>query len=289
MVPMSEGSFINILIAEDNEVSREMMAGILRAQSHNIYGAVDGDSAIDVIQEHDIDLALVDINMAPTGGFEFVKYLVAKGLKIPVVIITGDDSSDILLKANSLGVTQVIHKPVEPDRLIQTVHKILKHRGLNPQPLGVSTHETKYSPEDLMKKAIELADKNAKSKKGGPFGALIADQNGGILGEGVNGITSRADPTAHAEVMAIRQAAEKLGTANLSDCVLYCSSEPTMIGKSLIISVGIKTVYYGLTHGEISQIRPREINVNPDYKQLGHDEALEMFKAWEAQDEKVAD
>ena len=81
---MSDNFFINILIAEDNDVSRDMMAGVLRTQGFRVIGAIDGESAIKVVEERPVDLALVDINMSPTGGFEFVKHLVAKGLKIPL-------------------------------------------------------------------------------------------------------------------------------------------------------------------------------------------------------------
>lgn len=279
--------FIHILIAEDNQVSRDLMTGILETQGYQIHGATDGDSAIDVINEHNIDVALVDINMAPKGGFEFVKFLVAKGIDIPVVVITGDNSSDILTEANSLGVMRVLQKPVEPKRLIETVERILKRRGFNPSALAVQTHDTTHSHEALMSKVIDMAIKNASTGKGGPYGALIADANGKILGEGVNGRVSRMDPTAHAEVMAIRQAAEKLGSGDLSNCVLYCSSQPTKIGEALIESVDLKTVYYALTHDEVRHIRDQMTNygkekpsgeyTTPEYEQLGRDQAVEMF------------
>lgn len=281
-------NFVHILIAEDNDVSRDMMAGILRTQGFKIHGAVDGDSAIKVIQNNDIDMAFVDINMAPTGGFEFVKYLVVKGIDLPVVVVTGDDSSDILMEASALGVAKVIQKPIEPDRLVQTVRHIMKRKGMNPDPLMVQEHDTRYTPEELMNRAIELADKNAKNSKGGPFGAVVADGEGQILGEGVNGRSSRMDPTAHAEVMAIRQAAERLESGDLSECVLYCSSEPTMMGQALIVSVGIKKVYFGLSHEEVKAARSsdedavrdelKEKKKTTEYIQLGHDEALAMFK-----------
>lgn len=282
--------FINILIAEDNDVSREMMAGVLRTQGYRIYGAIDGESAIKVVEDRDIDLAFVDVNMAPRGGFEFIKYLVVKGSKLPVVLVTANESSDILMEATSLGVKRVIQKPVEPDMLIQTAQRILRQKGMNPSPLAVTAKETRFMPEELMKKAIEMADKNAKTKRGGPFGAVVADRDGKILGEGVNGITSRVDPTAHAEVMAIRQAADKLGRADLSDCLLYCSSEPTMMGRALISSVGITKVYYGLGHAEMASVKAtKKPPVKAEYVQLGHDDALAMFKSWEQQKEKVAD
>ncbi|HBR69131.1 MAG TPA: response regulator [Rhodospirillaceae bacterium] len=296
---MSEKPFINILIAEDNDVSREMMAGIVRAQGYNVIGAIDASSAIKVITEHAIDLALVDLHMAPKGGFDFMKYLLVNNIDLPVIMVTADDSSDLLLQANDLGVKQILHKPINPERLIKLIYRLLKAKGINPNPVAVNSHTAAFTPEQLMQHAIDLADTNAKSKRGGPFGAIVADREGHVLGEGKNGITSRVDPTAHAEVMAIRQAAERLGRADLSDCVLYCTSEPTMMGKSLIISVGIGQVYYGLTHQDIKSIRASEERVRQElagkgqtqtvYKQLGHDAAMKMFRHWEAQKDKVSD
>ena len=276
-------SFINILIAEDNAVSREMMTGILRTQGYTIHGAIDGDAAIKVIEAVDIDVALVDINMAPKGGFEFVKYLVVKGIDVPVVVITGDNSTDILTESSALGVLRVIQKPIEPDRLIETVRRVLVRRGKNPSPLAVQSHDTAHSHEVLMARVLDMAIKNKNSGKGGPFGALVTDGEGKILGEGSNGRTSRMDPTAHAEVMAIRQAAERLGSGDLSQCILYCSSQPTMMGQALIESVGIRTVYFALTHNDINHLRgesgaPKAERPATEYIQLGHDEALEMFQ-----------
>ena len=188
-----------------------------------------------------------------------------------------------------MGVSRVLQKPVSPQRLIDTAVHILKRRGFNPDHMGVEAHDTKFSGSDLMKRAIELAEKNYKQSKGGPYGAVVADQNGKILGEGSSGIMSRSDPTAHAEVMAIRQAAEKLGRSNLEDCVLYLSSEPTMMGKALIISVGIPKVYFGLSHEEIKAARQSEEKVRQAlvkeqaetvYEQLGHEDAMDMFQSW---------
>jgi len=130
-----------------------------------------------------------------------------------------------------------------------------------------------------MQKAIELAEKNVALGKGGPYGAVIANKDGKILGEGVNGIQSRIDPMAHAEVMAIRQAAERQGATSLQDCILYCSSQPTKIGEALIESVGIQTVYYGLSSEDVTSIRGKAETTTPSYEQICKDEALAMFKA----------
>ncbi len=280
---------INILIAEDNEVSRELMGNILKTQGYNIIAASDGGEAIDALNDDVIDIALVDLNMLPKGGFEFVRHLVVNSIKIPVIIITSDDSSDILLRANELDVTRVLQKPVEPDRLISVVQHVLKRYGHNLNVIAARKYETNYTPDQLMQRAIELAERNYKSGKGGPFGAVIANEQGEILGEGASGISSRIDPTAHAEIMAIRQAAEKLGRSELSDCTLYCSSEPTMMGKALITSVDIARVYYGLSHSEINILRDEHKHKETEYIQLNHEHATTMFKRWEAMTDKLGD
>ncbi len=287
---MPDQAYISILIAEDNQISREMMAKILSARGFTILHAGDGDEAIALMKTETPDLAIVDINMAPTGGFAFMRHLVVQGIDLPVVIVTSDDSSDLLIEASNLGVQRVLQKPVAPQRLVDTVVHILKRRGFNPDHMGVASYDTRFSGEDLMKRALQLAEQNFKSGKGGPYGAVVANEKGEILGEGTNGILGRSDPTAHAEVMAIKQAAEKLRRSDLKDCTLYVSSEPTMMGKALIISVGIPKVYYGLSHEEIKSVRQSEEEVRqalsrealPEtvYEQIGHEEAMDMFQSW---------
>lgn len=296
---MSETTFIKILLAEDNNVSRELMAGILRNRNFKILMAVDGGSAIRVLEENDdIDLAIVDQMMAPRGGFEFVKFARNNGYNLPILMVTADESTDLLSEATRHGVNRVLQKPVDPDRLLESVERMLRQIGYNPTPIAVQSHNVHLNPEALMGRAVELAEKNARSGRGGPFGAVVADKEGKIIGEGVNGITSRIDPTAHAEIMAIRQAAEYLNATDLQDCTLYSSSEPTMMGKALIISVGIKKVYYGLSHGDIAAIRETEQKVRDDFAssescvefaQIGYDNALEMYSHWKSGARKVID
>ncbi len=278
--------FIKILIVEDNEVTREMMARVLWTRGYTIFQASGGEEALNIIDENDIHVLLVDINMTPMDGLEFIKNLVVHKIKIPIVVITADLSTDLLSQAIGLGVQKVLQKPLSPDRLLKTVGRIIERQGLSADTLFVEKHSSSHSHKDLMKRCISLAENNEKTGKGRPFGAIVADKGGHILGSGTNGIASRADPTAHAEVMAIRQAAEKLESPDLSDCILYCSSAPTMIGEALIISVGIKEVYYGLSHKEVHAIRSEDNKVREalgkeskvKYKQLCHDEAMRMLE-----------
>ncbi len=296
---MSKNNAVNILIAEDNQISRELMSSVLKTQGFSTIPAGDGDEAINLLKNNNVDLALVDINMEPKGGFDFVKYLIANNIDLPVIMITADDSSDILTRASELGVMRVMQKPVDPDRLIAITKNVLKRYGHNLGFIPPEIYETRYNHEQLMQRAIELAERNAKTKNGGPFGAVVADKKGVILGEGVNGITSRVDPTAHAEIMAIRRAAEKLGRSDLSDCIIYCSSEPTMMGQALIVSVGITQIYYGLSHEDVKEIRTKDHQVRDEliysqkkettYTQIGHDNAMTMFKRWQNMAEKLHD
>lgn len=122
-------SEIHILIAEDNDVSRNMMAAILEGAGYIIHHARDGGEAIDKLIEAEMDMCFVDINMAPQGGFEFIRHMIARDIDIPVTIVTGDTSSDMLLEVKSLGVHHVIQKPIKPDILLKTVERVIARRA----------------------------------------------------------------------------------------------------------------------------------------------------------------
>lgn len=100
--------------------------------------------------------------------------------------------------------------------------------------------------EDIqfMKRAIALAQEGMNSNAGGPFGAVVV-KNGEIIAEGFNKVTSTNDPTAHAEVTAIRAACEKLGTFQLDDCIIYTSCEPCPMCLGAIYWARPKAVFYG--------------------------------------------
>ena len=110
---------------------------------------------------------------------------------------------------------------------------------------------------DFMKRADELAADNLKTNAGGPFGAVIV-KDGVIVGEGSNHVLAFHDPTAHAEVTAIRNAGSNLGTHDLSGCVLYTSCYPCPMCLSAIIWANIKTVYYGNTKEDAAAIGFRD-------------------------------
>ena len=96
-----------------------------------------------------------------------------------------------------------------------------------------------------MEKAKQNADNGIKNKEGGPFGAIITDKEGNIISNGNNKVIKNNDPTAHAEVVAIREACKRLNTYDLSNYILYTSCEPCPMCLSAIIWANIKEVYYG--------------------------------------------
>ena len=100
------------------------------------------------------------------------------------------------------------------------------------------------SKENFMLRAIELSINSAK-KDGGPFGCVIT-KNGTIISEGSNRVTSSNDPTAHAEIVAIREACKKLNTFNLSGCDLYSSCEPCPMCLSAIYWSHIDNIFSGV-------------------------------------------
>ena len=110
---------------------------------------------------------------------------------------------------------------------------------------------------EFMKVAKELADNNLISNAGGPFGACIV-KDGVIIGRGSNHVLANNDPTAHAEVMAIRDACASINSYDLSGCELYTSAYPCPMCLSAIIWSNIKVVYYGNTKEDTANIGFRD-------------------------------
>ena len=149
----------------------------------------------------------------------------------------------------------------------------------------------------FMRAAIALAEKNVADGVGGPFGAVIV-RDGEIIGEGTNLVTSANDPTAHAEVVAIRRACEKLGTYNLEGCEVYTSCEPCPMCLSAIYWARLDRICYGNT-----KVDAAEIDFDDDFlyteipkpiaersiptEQMLHEESIKAFQAWAVSEDKV--
>lgn len=149
----------------------------------------------------------------------------------------------------------------------------------------------------FMRRAIELSRKNMLSDAGGPFGAVIV-KDGKIVGEGWNKVTSQNDPTAHAEVEAIRDACKKLGTFELRGCVLYTSCEPCPMCLAATYWSRIDRIYFGNTRSDAAAAgfddeflyreiaTPMEARSVP-IKPLLRDQAILVFHEWNAKQDKI--
>ena len=149
---------------------------------------------------------------------------------------------------------------------------------------------------DFMKRAIELSIQNIKNN-GGPFGCIIVKENK-IIAEGVNRVTFNNDPTAHAEIIAIRNACKKLNTFNLQECELYTSCEPCPMCLSAIYWSHIDKIYYGNSRLDASKIGfdddfiYNELNKDLSsrkiqMKQISQKEAKKAFLDWDKKIDKV--
>ena len=112
--------------------------------------------------------------------------------------------------------------------------------------------------EDIMNLAISVANDTMTKGYGGPFGAVITDKEGNIVATGSNHVIKNNDPTAHGEIVCIRNACAKLGTYDLSNYILYTTAYPCPMCLSAIIWANIKTVYYGCSATDTSDIGFRD-------------------------------
>jgi guanine deaminase len=148
-----------------------------------------------------------------------------------------------------------------------------------------------------MERAIQLSIEGVQSGRGGPFGAVIV-RDGKIIAEGSNEVTSTNDPTAHAEVLAIRRACEKLGAFELKDCELYTSCEPCPMCLGAIYWTRLSRIYFASTAEDAAKAGFDDSFIYGELKQpfsgrriptiqMMREEALAGFRAWAGRPNKI--
>lgn len=153
------------------------------------------------------------------------------------------------------------------------------------------------SNQTFMSKAIELANQCIDQANGGPFGAVIV-RNGQIVGQGSNCVTSHNDPTAHAEISAIRDACKNLKTFSLDGCDIYTSCEPCPMCLGAIYWARINTIFYAANRNDAAKIgfddqffydelvKPIDERSIPMHV-IDRESALAVFNAWENKLDKI--
>lgn len=150
---------------------------------------------------------------------------------------------------------------------------------------------------NFMKEAIRLAEENVRSNRGGPFGAVVVKE-GKIIARGVNQVTTSNDPTAHAEVVAIRAACKALNSFRLEDCIVYTSCEPCPMCLGALYWARPKALYFAATKEDAAEIGfddrfiYEEINLSLGHRKLPtfnllRAEALKAFRLWAESPDKV--
>lgn len=150
---------------------------------------------------------------------------------------------------------------------------------------------------EFMRAAVEEAHNGVKENHGGPFGAVIV-KDGIIIARGHNQVIKTNDPTAHAEIVAIRKASELLGRFDLSDCEIYSSCEPCPMCFAAIHWAKIRKLYYGCTQKDAAKIgfddefiydviKGKSVEKQVNVEMLDREECLEVFKIWEAKEDKT--
>jgi guanine deaminase len=153
------------------------------------------------------------------------------------------------------------------------------------------------SQEDFMRRALALAREGMNGNAGGPFGAVIV-KDGRIVAEGCNRVTSTNDPTAHAEVVAIREACRALGTYDLAGAEIYASCEPCPMCLAAIYWARLTRIYYANTRADAARIGFDDDHIYREFavpmarrqipmQRLLEHEAAAAFAAWEKKADKV--
>jgi len=149
----------------------------------------------------------------------------------------------------------------------------------------------------FLKEAIQLAKNHMNANKGGPFGAVVV-KNGQIIGKGGNEVVAAKDPTAHAEIMAIRNAGQYLQDFNLSGCSLYTSCEPCPMCLGAVYWARLDCVYFAAYHQDAAQSgfddqfiyeemdKPLNQRDIPFYQAL-REEGVQVFRDWDNKPDKV--
>jgi len=155
----------------------------------------------------------------------------------------------------------------------------------------------KATVKGFMGMAVREAFKGMTDNEGGPFAAVIV-KDGGVIAKGHNRVVKTKDPTAHAEIVAIRRASKRLGRFDLSDCELYSTCEPCPMCLAAIYWARIRRIYFGCTKEDAAKIgfadesidaaikgklSPRKLRMNS----IDRESCLKLFAAWEQKPDKV--
>jgi tRNA(Arg) A34 adenosine deaminase TadA/DNA-binding NarL/FixJ family response regulator len=252
---------MHILIVEKNDVTRKLIVGILNKKGYDTFEAVSGDDAQHFLSK-DLALIVLDIETDDMGSMGLIRKLQMTQSRIPIVAMTEDTDHAAVQERLDIPRVAILQKPVMPDNLLRNIEdslvrgvekKMAEPKPPRPPTLDEKDPALKMQREGFMRRAIDISQQKMDENCGGPFGAVIV-KNGKIIAEGWNSVTSDNDPTAHAEVNAIRAAASALKDFNLSGCEIYTSCEPCPMCLAALYWARIDRIFYGNTREDAAKI-----------------------------------
>lgn len=251
-MPQSKGY---ILVVEPNDITRKLIVGILANNGYGTYEAANGTEAVAFLGK-ELLLIILDAEHDHADNIGFVRKMQVEHRKTPLIAMTGEEDRKAVAARLGMERISMLEKPVMPDKLLNNIEghlmasvekKIsaeMKAAEKRPSIPDESDPALKGQRADFMRRAIDISQEKMDANCGGPFGAVIVKQ-GRVIAEGWNEVTSSNDPTAHAEMQAIRKATKALGDYSLEGCEIYASCEPCPMCLAAIYWARIDRIFYG--------------------------------------------
>ena len=115
-----------VLIVDDNEPTLKLLSGVIENAGYDVVTAVDGDTALQIAKDQKINCVLIDQYMEPVDGFTLARYFVLHDIKIPMIMITGNDNSDLLSQARQVGFIATMMKPIDTGHLLKLLERFTR-------------------------------------------------------------------------------------------------------------------------------------------------------------------
>ncbi|MEZ0223574.1 MAG: deaminase [Alphaproteobacteria bacterium] len=285
-----------VLVLEPNDITRKLITSILTKANYTIAEAQNSDDAVGLLARKP-NLVIMDVEGESADNFGFLKKMQRDHAKTPLIALIETADKEAVQQRINLPRIMFIDKPVNPVMLLQTVENFLVADAANAAVAASGGSDVEEQRKQFMRRAITLSQQKMDENCGGPFGAVIV-KSGKIIGEGWNCVTSSNDPTAHAEVVAIRNAASASKNFILEGCEIYTSCEPCPMCLAAIYWARIDKIFYANMREDAERIGfddaflyneialPENKRTLPVYRML-REEAKIVFENWMKKQDKT--
>ena len=256
-----DGTKGQVLVVDPSDIMRKLICGILLKSGYAVNDAANADKGVELLGKRP-DLVILDIDDETSDEVSFLRKMKRDHASTPIIALADDSVREEVQKKIEMKLI-FFPKPVKPDALLAQVEALLseteeKRLAAEANKSGAQI-DIEQQRMGFMRRAIDLSQQKMEENCGGPFGAVIVRQ-GKIIGEGWNCVTSTNDPTAHAEMVAIRNATAAIKDFKLEGCDIYTSCEPCPMCLSAIYWARIDKIFYA--------------NMREDAEKIGFDDAF---------------